>query len=65
MHGHIMFDPIAHIELHALDKGVAMTDALADAGVAYSTWWRWKQGKSSPILETVRKIVDAIDARAA
>jgi hypothetical protein len=36
------------IEADALRLGVTMTEVLRGADIAYSTWWRWKQGGTSP-----------------
>jgi predicted transcriptional regulator len=58
-------DPLAQIEADAAARGVEIGDALKVAGVAVSTWWRWKEGKFEPRASTVRRIREAIEQRAA
>jgi len=43
----------------AAAAGVELKDLCADAGIAASTLWRWKTGKTDP-LRTVRNIEDAL-----
>jgi hypothetical protein len=43
----------------AAAAGVELKDLCADAGVAASSLWRWKTGKTDP-LRTVRNIEDAL-----
>jgi len=47
------------IEHAAKTRGVRMSVILRAANVAHSTWWRWKQGKHSPSMETVERITKA------
>lgn len=47
------------IEDRATDAGLTMVDVYRMTGVAASTFQRWKQGRGSPSLQTVRKLIDA------
>ena len=57
-------DPLVlAIERRARDAGVKMTPVLVEAGVAPSTWWRWRQGRTHPLLDTLRLVETALDRR--
>lgn len=43
----------------AASAGVELKELCAEAGIAASTLWRWKAGKTDP-LKTVRNIEDAL-----
>jgi predicted transcriptional regulator len=51
---------VTEIESLANAKGVEMGTALARAGVATSTYWRWKEGRTDPQSKTLRRIKAAI-----
>lgn len=57
-------DPIAEIELACGAAGLSIDAVLERAGVAHTTWWRWKGGKFEPRPATLRKIKSAMDALA-
>lgn len=50
-------------ELEALAKAakIPMTRALARAGVANSTYFRWRHEGAEPLAKTVRKVRAAIE----
>lgn len=50
------------IELMAHRAGMTMADVCRRAGVAPSTFSRWKCGSTSPTLEIVRRLMDATHA---
>ena len=54
-------DPIADLKAYASERGVKITAATAQAGIAYSTYWRWKEGKALPNYATVLRVRRAID----
>jgi predicted transcriptional regulator len=57
-------DPqITAIEQRAKDAGVKMASVLRDAGVAATTWWRWREGTVEPKLGTLRKVEAALERR--
>jgi predicted transcriptional regulator len=51
------------IESLAHDAGLPMKAACALAGIAHSTFIRWKGGRNSPTIENVQRLLDAIAAR--
>jgi hypothetical protein len=53
------------IQKAANARKTSMRKILRAANVAASTWWRWKNGKHSPSLKTVTRIVDAVKGGAA
>lgn len=59
------YDPIADIETRALALNVAVVEAVDRAGVARSTWHRWRGRRQAPNLDTVNRIIAALDALAA
>lgn len=57
-------DPqITLIESRARAAGVKMAAVLRDAGVAATTWWRWREGAVEPKLGTLRKVEAALERR--
>lgn len=56
----IITEQINDIERRAKAAGVSMASLLSKAGLNESTWWRWKQGKSSPLLSSLDKVSKAI-----
>lgn len=58
----VINEQINDIERRAKAAGVSMASLLAKAGLNESTWWRWKQGKSSPLLSSLDKVAKAIYA---
>lgn len=51
---------VTEIESLASTRGVEMGAALAKAGVATSTYWRWREGRTDPQSKTLRRIKAAI-----
>jgi DNA-binding phage protein len=54
---------LADIERRCADINTPVSTVLEDAGVDWSTWWRWHQGKSSPTLGTLSRVTSALDQR--
>ena len=42
--------------------GLKMNQICVEAGVARSTWWRWKRGKTGMTIAVYTKLVDALKA---
>ncbi|GBQ90031.1 hypothetical protein GCM10007866_16280 [Gluconobacter albidus] len=47
------------IEAAAKSSGRSMRDVCTNAGVAVSTWTRWKRGTTSPRIDVVERIAAA------
>lgn len=61
-----MADPqVIEIQRRAEAASLDMAPVLADAGVAASTWYRWRTGKVGPNLSTLRRVQDALDRKLA
>jgi transcriptional regulator with XRE-family HTH domain len=65
-------DTMAEIETRLSAAGLAVAEACAEAGVAYSTWTRWRAGRVLPNVRTLDKIeraaerlIERIEGRAA
>ncbi len=56
------YDPIPDFEAACAGAGVQIAQALKNAGVAQSTYWRWKNGKFEPKSATIRRLYEAIAA---
>lgn len=54
---------LADIEDRCAKINLPVSNVLEDAGVDWSTWWRWKQGKSSPTLGTLSRVTSALEKR--
>lgn len=52
---------VSELEAQAKAAKVAITRALARAGVANSTYYRWKHEGAEPLARTVRKVRAAIE----
>lgn len=50
----------ADIERLAAEAGLTLKEVCARAGIAQSTFSRWKAGKTEPTLDVYRRIRDAI-----
>lgn len=48
------------IERLARSRGETMKEVCAAAGVAFSTFWRWKNDRTSPSIEVYQRLVDAV-----
>jgi hypothetical protein len=55
-----MHDPLSEIEAECAACGLDLRKVLAAAGVAPSTWWRWKNDKFEPRTRTLRAISEEI-----
>lgn len=53
-------DPLAQLEADAAVSGVEMEAVLKQAGVAGTTWWRWKEKRFEPRAATVRRMREAL-----
>lgn len=59
-------DPqILELERRASEAQVPMAPVLRDAGVAATTWWRWRNDGVEPKLGTVRRVREALERRLA
>lgn len=54
---------LADIETRCAKIDLPVSNVLEDARVDWSTWWRWKQGKSSPTLGTLSRVTSALEKR--
>lgn len=53
------------IESAARDAGTTVTALCRDASVSRSVFTRWKSGGGDPTFDTVRRLIAALEARAA
>ena len=53
------------LEAQARAAKLRMTHVLADAGVDFSTWHRWRKGGTDPKLSTLQRVEAAIKAAVA
>lgn len=53
---------IRDLEAQARAKGLSISDVCQEAGVARSTFTRWKAGSHEPNMRTFQKISEAIAA---
>lgn len=54
---------IAEIERQAKAAGASMNEICAAAGIARSTFTRWKSGESEPNIGKYRLVVEALNER--
>lgn len=54
---------IAALDERRKRAGVSRRKWLACADVLESTWYRWKQGKTSPRRTTIKRLAAALDER--
>lgn len=57
-----------NIEARAAKLDVKLSAIVAQAGVDYSTWWRWRQGDTSPTfkkLTLINGVLDKLEAEKA
>jgi len=45
------------------DKGIVVADVLRDAGIAASTWQRWKANGQVPLVDTWERVQEAYRQR--
>lgn len=55
-----MDDPLADFEAECTERGAKPADVIRAAGVAPSTYWRWRKDKFEPRPRTIRKLREAI-----
>ena len=53
------------IERRADAAGLSIKDVCERAGIAHTTFYRWKAGKTEPTLDVYRRIRDALPPVAA
>jgi transcriptional regulator with XRE-family HTH domain len=53
------------IYLRARASGISISDLCKRAGVAHTTFYRWRAGESSPNLDVYCRLRDALKAAAA
>lgn len=53
---------IRSIEAQVQAAGMSMNAFLRQAGVARTTWWRWREGKGLPAMRTWNR-VQAVSSR--
>lgn len=59
-------DPqILELERRASRAQLPMAPILRDAGVAATTWWRWRHDGVEPKLSTLRRVREALDRKIA
>lgn len=54
----------AEIEERARLRGLSMMQVTRRAGIAHSTWTRWRAAKSRPTLAVYERILAALDSDA-
>lgn len=52
---------VAEIDARAREAGLPMLPVIERAGLAYTTWTRWKQG-ASPNLKHLKAVQSALDS---
>jgi len=55
-------DFIAELEQSAAVAGVEMREALVEAGIATTTFSRWRAGSFDPRMSSIRRLQEAIAA---
>lgn len=50
----------ADVERMAFERGMKLKQVCQRAGIAQSTFWRWKAGKTEPTLDVYRRVRDAL-----
>jgi hypothetical protein len=60
-----MIAEVAEIEARARLHGVPILRIVKGAGIAYSTWTRWKKEDTAPNTATLAKLRSALDAELA
>jgi transcriptional regulator with XRE-family HTH domain len=53
-------DPLADLESRARVAGISIRRLADEAGIAPSTWVRWKSGQHSPNLRKIRAVEAAL-----
>ncbi len=55
----------AEIEARAKDAGMSIVEVCRKAGIAPSTFYRWKAGETEPTLGVYQRLYDATCPKAA
>ena len=55
----------ADIESRAKDAGLTMPEVCKRAGIAVSTFWRWKSGKTNPSIDVYQRLEAATESQKA
>lgn len=55
----------ADVERQAAAAGLTIKDICARAGIAHTTFYRWRAGTTEPTLDVYRRIIDALPREAA
>lgn len=56
-------DLIEDIEAKAKEKRLSLSKICERAGIARSTYQRWKQGISDPSITSINRIYDVLEGR--
>jgi hypothetical protein len=56
-----MIDEVDDLELRARAARVPLARVVHRAGIAYSTWTRWKNNDTSPGLKRIKAMRQALD----
>jgi len=51
---------IADAERRAVAAGLSVDEFCKDAGIARSTWQRWKSGATEPTMRTWRRVEESL-----
>ena len=54
---------LADIERRTAAINTPVKDILDAVGIDWSTWWRWKQAKTSPTVASLMKITRELESR--
>lgn len=54
---------LADIERRTAAINTPVKDLLDAVGIDWSTWWRWKQAKTSPTVASLMKITRELESR--
>lgn len=53
------------VERLAAERGIPLREVIARAGIAHTTFYRWKARKTEPTLDVYRRIRDALGSAGA
>lgn len=48
------------VERRAAEAGLSLKQVIERAGIAHTTFYRWRAGKHSPSIRVYRRILDAL-----
>lgn len=57
----LLNDPVKAFEAECAKRRVRVIAAVSAAGVAPSTYWRWRHGKQDPRRATMRRLHETLD----